>query len=267
MFLVSLLFSLALCANNNVVWNELDLVYSDVSKGLKLALEADVFNRLDVDNDGTLSGEEWRLFLESALFKTLGDITEADMLEMKQNLVYPVFEITEDMDAAHVARVCSVVRQLEEMDLVQEFERSFNDDPYLFQKALLELFGQAPITFTGKSLVKFDAYLEKVKQRELYSKELRIPEECKELNVPTKRRRTFGSVGKFLGDMASTLINDTPAAIVSTGVAAGAWTGHMVQHCTFGDNSRCNTDSAGAISSEAGYASFNCVRFGWDCSW
>merc|ERR1712012_921587 len=162
------------------------------------------------------------------------------------------------MDAAHVARICSVVRYLEEMDLVQEFERTFNDDPQLFEKAVLTLFRGAPLRFTEKNLVKFDSYLEGLKQKS-FSKELQIPEECTQLG----RRRTFG---KFLGDMLKTLLNENPAAAISTGVAIGAYFGHLAQHCSgLGDGGRCNGQAASDVATKSGRASFDCLTFDWSC--
>jgi len=215
MFLVCLLFSL-LSASDSIIWQELDLVFSDVSSGLQLALEADVFERLDVNGDNQLSEEEWRLFLESAAIKAFKDITEADMLELKQNLAYPVLEVTEDMDASQIENICDIVRQLEEMDLVEEFEKLFpnNSNPELLVEAALEIVRSGPVTVPERNFLKFDAYLEEVGPKARFSKDLQIPEECKQISAST-RRRTFS--GLVLDPIAITMRSMPIQAYCSTG--------------------------------------------------
>merc|ERR1712121_562826 len=97
--------------------------------------------------------------------------------------------------------------------------------------------------------------------------ELRVPEECQQLSAPTSRRRTFGDLDKFVGDMAKTFWKTSSAAVVASGAAVGSFWGHLGHHCTFGDTHRCNGNAAGQISSDAGYATFNCINIGWDCDW
>jgi len=235
-FTVALLLSCALGANDRVIWDELNLVKSDISNGLKLSLEADAFDRLDVNHDNKLSEEEWRHFLESSAVETFKQITVADMLEIKQNLVYPVFKVTEEMNASQINIMCGIALSLEKMDLVQEFEKLFHDKPELLVQAALEHVRTAPVA--EKNFVKFDAYLEKLgEEQELFSKELHIPEECKQMT----RRRTFGS-GSFTDIWKGTAKVGTTA--LSTTIGVGAAVVHLTEHCTFGDNDQCNTDSS-----------------------
>merc|ERR1712050_7115 len=133
----------------------------------------------------------------------------------------------------------------------------------LFEKAVLTLFRGAPLRFMEKNLVKFDSYLVGLEKKS-FSKELRIPEECTQMG-PSGRRRTFGI---FLGDMMKVFLNENPAAVISTGVAFGAFFGHLTRHCTgAGDAGRCNGQAASGVATKAGRNSFDCLTFEWECDW
>merc|ERR1719361_780527 len=109
---VLLLISAAFGANTDleVVLNELDFAFGrGTPYKVKVALEIDVFDRFDADQDGVLSYEEWRLFMESSVRHALGDITESEVsefLQMAKKFPYPVYEVTDDLTGFQVQAIC-----------------------------------------------------------------------------------------------------------------------------------------------------------------
>lgn len=189
----SFLLFTALYSLKPVVLDELALAYdSDTSQTLKVILQTDVFDRLDKDHDGVLSAEEWRLFLEGSAENFYGGVT-SEMVKIIETYPYPVLEVTDDMTPDQVQAVCNLGNQLKDLDLVKEMERYANDAHLLLKDASDDI-RQTPAQ--ELNLVQFQYFLEKASLMRL-SKQLVIPEECKQL-AGTGRRRTFSFLGSLI---------------------------------------------------------------------
>lgn len=169
-----------------VVHDELALAYNaDTSQSLKVALVNEAFEVLDEDHDGKLSAEEWRHFLEGSAEISYGGVTP-EMLKLTETYRYPVLEVTDDMTPDQVEAVCNLGNQLENLDLVEETKRYANDTSLVLKDALEDI---RRSLVQELNLVQFQSFLEKATVM-TWSKQLTIPEECKQLAV-TGRRRTF----------------------------------------------------------------------------
>jgi len=219
MFFTLFLFSQALSSNLGEVWDELNNAFDpNTSPGEKLTLELDAFEHVDLDHDGILSTEEWTHFMESAVERIFGDLTPEDIRGFKDNLVYPVFEVTDDMSEGHVRSLCALAQDLEELDLAEEFE-NLAENPSLLLSTALEIVRMAPSPVTN--VWDFGSFMEEANHL-TFSEELVIPEECKTLAVQTPRRRAFGG------------------AIVAGMAALGSGVGAALQKCAEGNCDQAN---------------------------
>lgn len=179
-------------------------------------LESDAFAHIDANHDGLLSAAEYRVFIESAVREMFEGITADQLKNVK--IQYPVLKITKDMSADKVERICEMVQTLEN-DLEFEVEK-MKKDPSLLMKAAMDV-AKRP-NLNNMNFGEFDSFLRTDVMP--LSDELIIPEECKQLAIPT-RRKTFLGVTILV---AASIVGPT---LVAGSVAVGAGGGAAIEEC------------------------------------
>lgn len=179
-------------------WAELDLVVTGATGG-KLAslLEEDVFADLDKDADGKLSKEEILPLLEDSVVESLSGLTAAKMTEMKNNVRYPVYEVTEGMDAEQIEEVCGLVAALQEINVQEVLEDALGDDPQDFVQNMVGDMDQTCEDEHIEDLSSEDFHNLVVAASSVkYSDKIVVPAEC-ETGMVRRRKLFIGAAFRF----------------------------------------------------------------------
>jgi len=172
-----------------IEWDELEIILKNTTSDVVGPLEKDVFHRLDLDGDDTLSKEELSRFFTSAMMKSLQDLTPEDMPTLKDYIRYPIYRITDDMSDQQIQKICFRVAILKSIDF-EERIKEFGNDPSLLIKRSLEMVDQSHIPYESMNYEEFHSFLgEAEHSEEKLSRELHIPDQC--TNSLDVRRRAF----------------------------------------------------------------------------
>lgn len=186
LFVVCFLFlSTALGSRFDIALDLLTVKNKDIPTDLAALLEHDAFELLDEDQDGVLSPEEWRLFMEDSAQRVYGGLSSEDIERIKMNPMFPVFEVSENVAEKELQWICSLAREMAKTDLTKFWDRIAKEPEVLLQTALH--LAREPVE--PKTFEDFQGFESKVKMVK-FAKKVIIPEECSKVGI---RRRLWWS--------------------------------------------------------------------------